>query len=176
MDCRGPRHRRTVCAARCRARCRIGRERRRQLAPDQRSPTHGKLLHLLGRLQGARKILEIGALGGYSTIWMGRALPPGGKLISLEFDPNHAEIARANIARLDATKPAGPACAPRGLVSGAEKSPAETRLSSGLKQSNRTTKALLSTPSFHLFCDAAPSLCLADRGRRIPRGREIRLP
>jgi predicted O-methyltransferase YrrM len=63
------------------------------------SPTHGKLLHLLARLQGARKILEIGTLGGYSTIWMGRALPAGGKLISLEFDPKHAEIARANIAR-----------------------------------------------------------------------------
>jgi predicted O-methyltransferase YrrM len=63
------------------------------------SPNHGKLLHLLARTMGARKILEIGTLGGYSTIWMGRALPAGGKVISLEFDPKHAEIARANIAR-----------------------------------------------------------------------------
>jgi predicted O-methyltransferase YrrM len=69
------------------------------------SPTHGKLLHLLARSvmtsdgPGARKILEIGTLGGYSTIWLGRALPAGGRLITLEFDPKHAEVARANIAR-----------------------------------------------------------------------------
>ena len=63
------------------------------------SPTQGKLLHLLARLQGARNILEIGTLGGYSTIWLARALPADGHLISLELDPKHAEVARANLAR-----------------------------------------------------------------------------
>jgi predicted O-methyltransferase YrrM/ribosomal protein S18 acetylase RimI-like enzyme len=65
----------------------------------QVSPTQGKFLHLLARLQHASAILEIGTLGGYSTIWLARALATGGKLISLEFDPKHAEVARANIAR-----------------------------------------------------------------------------
>jgi predicted O-methyltransferase YrrM len=63
------------------------------------SATQGKLLHLLARLQGARKILEIGTLGGYSTIWLARALPADGQLISLELDPKHAEVARGNLAR-----------------------------------------------------------------------------
>ena len=63
------------------------------------SPTQGKMLQLLARSQGARAILEIGTLGGYSTIWLARALPLGGRLITLEADPKHAEIARANIAR-----------------------------------------------------------------------------
>ena len=65
------------------------------------SPAQGKLLHLLARVQGARKILELGTLGGYSTIWLARALPPEGRLISLEIDPKRAEIARANIARAE---------------------------------------------------------------------------
>ena len=59
----------------------------------------GKLLHLLARAIGARNVLEIGTLGGYSTIWLARALPDGGRLISLEADARHAEVARANIAR-----------------------------------------------------------------------------
>ncbi len=63
------------------------------------SPAQGKFLHLLARIQGARRILEVGTLGGYSTIWMARALPPGGRLVTLEFDPKHAGVARANIAR-----------------------------------------------------------------------------
>ncbi|HEY6305790.1 MAG TPA: O-methyltransferase [Candidatus Angelobacter sp.] len=63
------------------------------------APNQGKLLQLLARLQDARAILEIGTLGGYSTIWLARALPPGGRLITLEADPRHAEVARANIAR-----------------------------------------------------------------------------
>src|SRR4051812_33516300 len=63
------------------------------------SPTHGKLLQILARLCGARRILEIGTLGGYSTIWLAPALPPGGRLITLEADAKHAEIARANSAR-----------------------------------------------------------------------------
>ena len=65
------------------------------------SPAQGKLLHLLARVQGARKILELGTLGGYSTIWLARALPPEGRLISLEIDPKRAEVARANIARAE---------------------------------------------------------------------------
>ncbi|HEY3770789.1 MAG TPA: O-methyltransferase [Candidatus Angelobacter sp.] len=63
------------------------------------SATQGKLLHLLARVQCARKILEIGTLGGYSTIWLARALPADGQLISLELDPKHAEVARGNLAR-----------------------------------------------------------------------------
>jgi predicted O-methyltransferase YrrM len=59
----------------------------------------GKLLNLLARLVGARRILEVGTLGGYSTIWMARALPAEGRIITLEIDPRHAEVARANIQR-----------------------------------------------------------------------------
>src|SRR5918994_2708418 len=65
------------------------------------SPVQGKLLHLLARAIGARNVLEVGTLGGYSTIWLARALPDGGRVISLEADPKHAEVARANIARAD---------------------------------------------------------------------------
>ncbi len=63
------------------------------------SPAQGKLLHLLARAIGARNVLEIGTLGGYSTIWLARALSDGGRVISLEADARHAEVARANIAR-----------------------------------------------------------------------------
>ena len=63
------------------------------------SPSHGKLLHLLARIRGARAILEIGTLGGYSTIWLARALPADGQLITLEAEPKHADVARANLAR-----------------------------------------------------------------------------
>lgn len=63
------------------------------------APNQGKLLNLLARMHSARKILEIGTLGGYSTIWLARALPSGGRLITLEADPKHAEVARANIER-----------------------------------------------------------------------------
>lgn len=57
----------------------------------------GKFLHLMVRISGARNVLEIGTLGGYSTIWMARALPSGGQLVTLEIDPHHAEIARQNL-------------------------------------------------------------------------------
>jgi predicted O-methyltransferase YrrM len=59
----------------------------------------GKFLQLLAQIQGARSILEIGTLGGYSTIWMARALPEDGRLISLEYNARHAEVATRNIAR-----------------------------------------------------------------------------
>ncbi len=63
------------------------------------SPTHGKLLQLLVRMHRAQRILEIGTLGGYSTICMARALPADGRLVTLEADPRHAEVASANINR-----------------------------------------------------------------------------
>ncbi|HWO75170.1 MAG TPA: O-methyltransferase [Bacillus sp. (in: firmicutes)] len=63
------------------------------------SPTQGKLLHLLAKIQGAKKILEIGTLGGYSTIWLARALPKDGSLISLEYNPKHAKVAQTNLER-----------------------------------------------------------------------------
>jgi predicted O-methyltransferase YrrM len=63
------------------------------------SAAQGKLLAVLAGAVGAKTILEIGTLGGYSTIWLARALPPGGRLISLEVNPTHAEVARANLAR-----------------------------------------------------------------------------
>jgi predicted O-methyltransferase YrrM len=63
------------------------------------APNAGMLLHILARMVGARRILEIGTLGGYSTIWLARALPPEGRLVTLEYAAAHAEVARANIAR-----------------------------------------------------------------------------
>lgn len=62
------------------------------------APNQGKLLHLLARLRGARRILEIGTLGGYSTIWLARALPEDGRLLSLEVNEAHAAVARDNLA------------------------------------------------------------------------------
>jgi predicted O-methyltransferase YrrM len=63
------------------------------------APNQGKFLHLLALAKGARRILEVGTLGGYSTIWLARALPAGGRLITLEVSPKHAEVARANLDR-----------------------------------------------------------------------------
>ncbi len=63
------------------------------------SATQGKMLHLLARMAGARRILEVGTLGGYSTIWLARALPAAGKLVTLELEQHHADVAAANIAR-----------------------------------------------------------------------------
>jgi predicted O-methyltransferase YrrM len=63
------------------------------------APNQGKMLMLLAQMAGARRILEIGTLGGYSTIWLARALPEGGRLVTLEYAPKHAEVARKNIAR-----------------------------------------------------------------------------
>ena len=63
------------------------------------SPSQGKLLYLLARIAGARAVLEIGTLGAYSTIWLARALPADGVVVTLEADARHAEVARANLAR-----------------------------------------------------------------------------
>jgi predicted O-methyltransferase YrrM len=60
------------------------------------SPAQGKLLSLLVRIRGAQKVLEVGTLGGYSTVWMARGLPAGGKIVTLELDPHHAKVARSN--------------------------------------------------------------------------------
>ena len=69
------------------------------LPPINVSPTQGKFLMLLARMLHARRVLEIGTLAGYSTIWLARALPPDGTVITLEADPKHAEVARANFRR-----------------------------------------------------------------------------
>lgn len=69
------------------------------LRPIDVSAAQGKFLHLLVRMSGARRILEVGTLGGYSTIWMAKALPAGGTIVTLEYEPHHAEVARRNIAR-----------------------------------------------------------------------------
>src|ERR1700743_1472603 len=61
-------------------------------APLQVSPAQGKMLMILAQMHGARRILELGTLGGYSTIWLGRALPAGGRLVSLEASARHAEV------------------------------------------------------------------------------------
>jgi predicted O-methyltransferase YrrM len=71
------------------------------LPPIAVTPNQGKLLGLLARVQGARAILELGTLGGYSTIWLARALPAGGRLVTLEAEAEYAELARANIARAE---------------------------------------------------------------------------
>ena len=68
------------------------------------TPNQGKLLQIFARLVHARRVLEIGTLGGYSTIWLARALPEGGRVISLELNPKHAEVARANIERAGLSK------------------------------------------------------------------------
>ena len=74
------------------------------MPPISVSANQGKFLHVLAKTCRAKKILEIGTLAGYSTIWMARALPQDGKLISLEFDPNHARVAKNNIERAGLSK------------------------------------------------------------------------
>ena len=69
------------------------------LPPIEVSPPHAKMLHLIARLMGARKALEIGTLGGYSTIWIARALPEDGRVVTLEADERHAKVARRNLIR-----------------------------------------------------------------------------
>lgn len=70
-----------------------------KLPPISVTPAHGKLLHLMVRAQGATRILEVGTLAGYSTIWLARAVPPAGCVITLEANATHADIARANVER-----------------------------------------------------------------------------
>jgi predicted O-methyltransferase YrrM len=77
--------------------------------PHGVSPLQGRLLELIARLAGARRVLELGTLAGYSAIWLARGLPPGGRVVTLEADPAYAEIARANVAGLPVDVVAGPA-------------------------------------------------------------------
>jgi len=79
------------------------------LPPHGVSPPQGALLELLARAAGARAILEIGTLAGYSTAWLARALPPDGRLVTLEADPAYAEVARRNLAGLPVEVVVGPA-------------------------------------------------------------------
>ena len=69
------------------------------LPPIDVSPAQGKLLHILAKMIGARRVLEIGTLGGYSTIWMARALSEDGRIVTVELDPRTAQVARANFER-----------------------------------------------------------------------------
>lgn len=75
-----------------------------RLPPHQVAPNQGKFLQLLAQIQGAKRILEIGTLGGYSTIWLARAVPADGCVVTLEANPQHAEVAARNIARAGLTK------------------------------------------------------------------------
>ena len=76
----------------------LAANRKAKLPAIDVTPLQGKFLDLLVRIAGAKRVLELGTLGGYSTIWMARALQPGGRVITLELDPHHAEIARGNFA------------------------------------------------------------------------------
>lgn len=69
------------------------------LPPIAVTASQGRLLNLLLRIHGARRVLEVGTLGGYSTIWLGRALPPDGRIVTLELEPSYAEVARENLRR-----------------------------------------------------------------------------
>lgn len=75
----------------------LANNHRQGLLPIDISPAQGKMLHLFARMVGAKRILEVGTLGGYSTIWLARALPDDGQLVTLELDEHHAEVARENI-------------------------------------------------------------------------------
>jgi predicted O-methyltransferase YrrM len=70
-----------------------------ELPAHEVSPLQGKFLHLLARAVGARRVLELGTLAGHSAIWLGRALPPDGELVTIESDPRYAEVARGNLDR-----------------------------------------------------------------------------
>jgi predicted O-methyltransferase YrrM len=75
----------------------LARNQKEGLPPIDVSRLQGKFLEMLVRISGARRVLEIGTLGGYSTLWLARGLPAGGRIVTLEFDPHHAEVARANL-------------------------------------------------------------------------------
>lgn len=77
----------------------LSASRAARLPEIQVSAAQGKFLHLLARSIGARRVLEVGTLAGYSTIWLARALPAGGKVVTLEFEPKHADVARGNFAK-----------------------------------------------------------------------------
>jgi predicted O-methyltransferase YrrM len=77
----------------------LGRNEASGLPRIDVSPPQGKFLHLIARMVGAKRILEIGTLGAYSTIWLARALPEDGRIVTLEYDPRRARVAKANVER-----------------------------------------------------------------------------
>lgn len=90
---------RTVCVGDAALESAVSESRRAGLPEIQVAPNQGKMLMLLARAVGARRVLELGTLGGYSTIWLARGVEPGGRVVSLELDAKHASVARANIER-----------------------------------------------------------------------------
>jgi predicted O-methyltransferase YrrM len=104
------------------------------------APNQGKMLNLIARLMGAKRILEIGTLGGFSTIWLARALPDGGRLITCEYNPTHAETAAGNIARAGLTAKVeirvGPALATLPLLQAEEQKPFDLVFIDADKQNN----------------------------------------
>lgn len=104
------------------------------------APNQGKMLQLIARLMGAQRILEIGTLGGYSTIWLARALPASGRLITCEFNPTHAEVAANNIARAGLAAQVdirvGPALATLPLLQAEEQPPFDLVFIDADKQNN----------------------------------------
>ena len=104
------------------------------------APNQGKMLNLLAKLMGAKRILEIGTLGGYSTIWLARALPQDGRLVTCEFSPAHAEVAADNIARAGLGQRVdirvGPALATLPLLQAEEQPPFDLVFIDADKQNN----------------------------------------
>jgi len=80
----------------------VAANRAADLPPIDVTPLQGQFLDLLVRMSGARRVLEIGTLGGYSTLWLARALPEDGRVVTLELEPHHAKVARANLKRAGA--------------------------------------------------------------------------
>ena len=97
------------------------------LPPIAVTASQGRMLNLLARIHGARRILEVGTLGGYSTIWLARALPAGGRLVSLELEESYARVAAANVARAGLAElveiTVGPAAASLGELAGSGPEP-----------------------------------------------------
>jgi predicted O-methyltransferase YrrM len=77
----------------------VAEQRAAGLPAIEVAPVSGKLLHLLARISGAQRVLEIGTLGAYSTIWMARGIPEGGRIVTIEAEPGNARVARANLDR-----------------------------------------------------------------------------
>jgi predicted O-methyltransferase YrrM len=146
------------------------------LPPIDVSPEQGKLLHLLARSIGARRILEVGTLGGYSTIWLARALPPDGRLLTCEIDPRHAEVARSNLAEAGLAGVAevrvGPAADTLGALDAAVDGPFDLTFIDADKASNATyfEQALrLSRPGSMIIVDnVVRSGRVADAGSGDP--------
>lgn len=126
------------------------------------SALQGRMLGLVMRVTGARQVLEIGTLGGYSKIRMAEALPDGGRLTTIEFDPRHAEVARCNLAAAGVARPGGPAA---GCGAGSAARPVRDARS-GLHRRRQAEQPGLSVP-----CPAPVAAREGDRGRQRGAGR-----